>query len=114
MIKKLSETAREAGCAVVATLHQPRSASFALCDDLLLVAPGGRTVYMGPTSEALSWFTSLGHACPPSSNPAEFLLDLVSVDTGTAADEAEGRTRIARRGFQKAGMRYTREQRRFE
>lgn len=38
----------------------------------------------------------MGFRCPPSHNPAEFLLDLVSVDTGSAADEARGLRRVAR------------------
>lgn len=30
---------------------------------------GGRTVYLGPTSEALPYFEGLGIVCPPLVNP---------------------------------------------
>jgi hypothetical protein len=36
---------------------------------------------MGPTSDAVQYFAKLGYPCPAETNPAEFLLDLVSIDT---------------------------------
>ena len=46
---KLAELAVQSGCAVVASVHQPRSTSFARSHDLMLLVPGGSTAYMGPT-----------------------------------------------------------------
>jgi hypothetical protein len=43
----------------------------------LLVLSSGRTAFFGPASHALEHFTSLGYPCPPRTNPAEFILDLV-------------------------------------
>jgi hypothetical protein len=87
------------GLAVVAALHQPRSSSFDLLDDLLLLAPGGRAAYFGPRCEALRWFEGpecgLG-ACPPRTNPAEWLIDAVSIDTTSAEAEACSRARVTR------------------
>lgn len=38
---------------IVVVIHQPRYEIIEACDALLLLGKGGRTVYMGPTSDAL-------------------------------------------------------------
>lgn len=81
IVEKLGETAREERAAVVCVLHQPRSAIFEKLDDLMLLAAGGRVAYCGPAAKALGHFKALGHECPQYYNPAEFLIDLVAVDT---------------------------------
>ena len=43
----------------------------------------GRAVYIGARDGALPYFMRLGYHCPPQTNPAEFLVDLVSVDRTT-------------------------------
>ena len=47
---------------VVCTLHQPSQAVFSLFDTLLLLGQGGRVVYHGPVSQALTFFTSSPHS----------------------------------------------------
>ncbi len=82
MVGKLADLARSDNALVLAALHAPRSASFARCDDLLLLAPGGRAAFCGPAHTALAWFASAAagaHACPAHTNAAEFLIDLVSI-----------------------------------
>ncbi len=66
------------GINVVAVIHQPRYDIFQLFDDTLLLAKGGRTVYMGPTADALLYFESLGFECPAHVNPPDFFLDVIS------------------------------------
>ena len=44
------------GVTIVATLHQPRKEILALVDDVLLLAPGGRVVYYGPTNKLENYF----------------------------------------------------------
>lgn len=83
------------GRTVVASIHQPRSSVFASFDDLLLLADG-KVVYSGPAADALPHFQALGHACPPLTNPAEWLADLVAVDHSSPAAEAESGARVAR------------------
>lgn len=82
MVEKLVELAEKENACVVCTLHQPRSASFAKVHDLLLLASGGRVAYHGPSVDAVDYFKSIGHPCPDHYNPAEFLIDLVSIDVG--------------------------------
>ena len=56
-----------------------------------MLLASGRVVYEGEAKEAVDYFGALGHACPVHFNPADFFIDLISVDTN-AADKGE-RTR---------------------
>eukprot|EP00931_Biecheleriopsis_adriatica_P042003 TRINITY_DN23943_c0_g1_i1.p1 TRINITY_DN23943_c0_g1~~TRINITY_DN23943_c0_g1_i1.p1 ORF type:complete len:639 (+),score=121.00 TRINITY_DN23943_c0_g1_i1:30-1946(+) len=89
----LRELAVARRCAAMATLHQPRAAIWRMLDDALLLSPGGSVVYCGSASDILPYFSKLGHTCSLEGvNPAEFLIDLVSIDhesPGTAAQDCE-------------------------
>ncbi len=84
------------GHTVVASIHQPRGAIWALFDDVLLLSEGGLPLYAGPAAEAVAHLTAQGCACPPGSNPAEFLLDVAAVDYSSPEAEGESRQRVAR------------------
>ena len=43
----------------------------------MLVLWEGHVVYWGAAAGALEYFARLGYECPPRTNPAEFILDLV-------------------------------------
>jgi ABC-type multidrug transport system ATPase subunit len=76
-LKKLAGT----GMTIALVLHQPRYEIFAEFDDLLLLGKGGRTVYAGPTMQALPYLEqTVGLKCPDRTNPADFLLDVVGGD----------------------------------
>jgi hypothetical protein len=47
----------------------------------ILLAPGGKVVYIGDREKGLEYFANLGYKCPPETTPAEFLIDLVTIDT---------------------------------
>ncbi|KAJ1415484.1 P-loop containing nucleoside triphosphate hydrolase protein, partial [Ochromonadaceae sp. CCMP2298] len=76
----LHDLARREGIIVLCSMHQPRSSIWALFDDVMLLTPHGRVAYHGPQTAAIGYFASLGHPCPPHTNPAEHLIDLVSLD----------------------------------
>ena len=125
MVRVLKELSKSRNLAVVATLHQPRStflvttttttqpflvlfclsshllsyyyegSIFELLDDLLLLTPLGRPAYYGPRSQALEYFAGIGYVCPPFTNPAEFLIDLISFDNDNAAALEASQERIA-------------------
>ncbi len=65
-----------------------------MLDSVILLAPGGRVCYFGPTRSAVSYFTNLGYLCPVETNPAEFLLDLVSIDSEDPLAAGEDEARI--------------------
>lgn len=67
------------GCTVVVSIHQPRSSIFALLTGVYLLA-GGRPIFVGSTDDATAYFANLGHPMPEKFNPADFYVDLVSID----------------------------------
>jgi len=94
IVDLLAGLAHDSDCAVLCSLHQPRSASVDRIDDILLLSPGGRVVFEGEVAAALRHFEGLGHSCPSSYNPAEFLVDLVSVDTSSKEAEEASLVRV--------------------
>lgn len=80
---------------VIMTIHQARSDIFDTFDNILLLARGGHQVYSGRGSEMVPHFSSLGHECPTSTNPADFVLDAITVDLQEAGKEAESRSRVS-------------------
>ncbi|CDJ69935.1 ABC transporter, putative [Eimeria necatrix] len=77
-IRLLLRLARTGGRTVVCTVHQPRSQLFAMFDELMLLHRG-QIVFQGPATQCSSYFARLGLRCPPRFNPADFLLDLLTV-----------------------------------
>ena len=84
----------EEGRTVVMTLHQCRSDLFASFENVLLLARGGSSVYAGPVNEMLDYFAAQGHKCPIDTNPADFALDLITVDLQCEVREARSRHRV--------------------
>ncbi|CAB9504643.1 Putative white-brown complex homolog protein 30 [Seminavis robusta] len=78
------------------TLHQPRSSIWHMLDVLILMAPGGRVCYVGSCHDSVPYFASLGYNCPNETNPAEYFIDLVSVDTEDPLQAIIDRDRIDR------------------
>ena len=68
----------ELGVTVVAVIHQPRLDIFKSFDDLLLLAPGGKTVFAGPQAHVIDYFQGLGLEFSEGGNPADDVLDFVA------------------------------------
>jgi ABC-type multidrug transport system ATPase subunit len=66
------------GLTVVAVVHQPRAEIFRSVSDLLLLAPGGLTVYQGPQAAVVNHFVAAGLAFAADGNVADDLLDFVA------------------------------------
>lgn len=81
------------GRTIVTTIHQPRSSIFNMFD-MLMVLSAGRTMYFGPAKDAVGYFSSLQFPSPTTFNPADFFLDLVSVDPRDKEREADTIARI--------------------
>ncbi|KAL1892603.1 ATP-binding cassette transporter snq2 [Sporothrix stenoceras] len=77
-LRKLADV----GQAVLVTIHQPSAQLFAQFDTLLLLAKGGKTVYFGDIGDngatVKHYFGQYGAECPAESNPAEFMIDVVT------------------------------------
>eukprot|EP00922_Rhytidocystis_sp_ex-Travisia-forbesii_P053447 GHVS01079245.1.p1 GENE.GHVS01079245.1~~GHVS01079245.1.p1 ORF type:complete len:725 (+),score=74.38 GHVS01079245.1:117-2291(+) len=70
-----------AGRTIISTIHQPSTEVFEKFSKLLLLAEG-RVVYFGDRVGAIPWFIRLGHACPPYTNPADFLIEVLAIPSG--------------------------------
>ena len=92
----LRKVAVERNVAVVCTIHQPRSSLWSLFDDIMVFTTGGRLVYHGPRDGVLKYFKQQGLVVPPRTNVAEYLVDLVSLDSTSPASTQASAEQIAR------------------
>ncbi|KAI8628123.1 hypothetical protein F5Y19DRAFT_439705 [Xylariaceae sp. FL1651] len=95
IIEVLQGLAKE-GRTLVLTIHQARSDLFKSFGNVLLLARGGSPGYSGAAKDMLGYFSSLGYQCPQHTNPADFALDLITVDLQEEQREAESRERVGR------------------
>ena len=80
LIESLDKLA-QLGLTIAMVIHQPRYEVLLKIDDLLLLQKGGYPVYVGPTIDALPYFTNfLGRSCPERTTPADHFLDVISAD----------------------------------
>ncbi|KAK9244771.1 ABC-2 type transporter-domain-containing protein [Lipomyces tetrasporus] len=78
------------GQAILCTIHQPSAVLFQEFDRLLFLVKGGKTVYFGEIGEnsktLTTYFETNGaHPCPPTANPAEWMLEVVGAAPGSIA-----------------------------
>ncbi|KAF9871112.1 ABC drug exporter [Colletotrichum karsti] len=70
------------GIPIVCTIHQPSGVIFEMFDHVLLLAPGGNTVYFGETGdgceELVEYFAKYGENMDDNQNPAEFIISAVN------------------------------------
>eukprot|EP00930_Biecheleria_cincta_P002351 TRINITY_DN10335_c0_g3_i1.p1 TRINITY_DN10335_c0_g3~~TRINITY_DN10335_c0_g3_i1.p1 ORF type:complete len:802 (+),score=117.22 TRINITY_DN10335_c0_g3_i1:327-2408(+) len=66
------------GMSSIMVIHQPRYSLFTLFDDVILLGKGGRTVYLGPSASAKSYFESVGFRMPADENPSDWFMDIIS------------------------------------
>jgi ABC-type multidrug transport system ATPase subunit len=92
VVKTLQNLARR-GRTIIVTIHQPRSEIYSLFDNVVLLTRGS-PAYAGSAKECLPYFAKLGHEMPPFTNPAEYLIDLVSVDNRNEEAEAAAEQRV--------------------
>ncbi|XP_041420214.1 ATP-binding cassette sub-family G member 8-like [Xenopus laevis] len=79
---------------VLLSIHQPRSDIFQLFD-LVLLLSSGATIYSGTAKDMVEYFSSIGYPCPRYSNPADFYVDLTSIDQRNKEREAESLERTS-------------------
>ena len=89
VISSLREVARVSRTAILASIHQPSSSTFALFDLCLLLARG-RTVFQGPLPAMLDFFEYAGRPCPAHVNPSEHALDVTNTDFAAGKDPELG------------------------
>lgn len=82
------------GRTLILTIHQARSDLFKHFGNVLLLSRGGHPVYAGPGRTMLGYFGRHGYDCPKNTNPADFALDMITVDLQKEDVEAESRERV--------------------
>lgn len=92
VVKTLQNLART-GRTVIVTIHQPRSEIWSLFDNVILLTRGS-PAYAGSAKDCLEYFTKLGYEMPPFTNPAEHLIDVVSVDNRSEEAETVAEARV--------------------
>ncbi|XP_062934937.1 ATP-binding cassette sub-family G member 8 [Cynocephalus volans] len=92
LVKTLSRLAK-GNRLVLISLHQPRSDIFRLFD-LVLLMTSGTTIYLGAAQHMVQYFTTIGQPCPRYSNPADFYVDLTSIDRRSREQELATRERV--------------------
>ncbi|XP_009440676.2 ATP-binding cassette sub-family G member 8 isoform X4 [Pan troglodytes] len=85
LVKTLSRLAK-GNRLVLISLHQPRSDIFRLFD-LVLLMTSGTPIYLGAAQHTVQYFTAIGYPCPRYSNPADFYVDLTSIDRRSREQE---------------------------
>jgi ABC-type multidrug transport system ATPase subunit len=78
------------GHTIICTIHQPSSSIFKNFDKVMFLA-SGRLTYFGTPADSIKLFESFGYPCPPNYNPADMIIDLLSIESGK---EEESRERI--------------------
>ncbi|XP_064220114.1 ATP-binding cassette sub-family G member 8 isoform X2 [Aotus nancymaae] len=89
LVKTLSRLAK-GNRLVLISLHQPRSDIFRLFD-LVLLMTSGTPIYLGAAQHMVQYFTAIGYPCPRYSNPADFYVDLTSIDRRSREQEVATR-----------------------
>ena len=64
-----------------------------MLDDVMLLTEG-RCVYFGERISCLPTLRAAGYTCPPETNPAEFAIDVISVDASSQEKEIESCRRV--------------------
>jgi len=100
----IADAAKERNIPCICSIHQPRASIWKRIDSFILLAPGGKMIYMGDRDKAIVYFSRLGYKCPPETTPAEFFIDLVTIDTEDkdVADEDLKRIEYLATAFQQS------------
>jgi ABC-type multidrug transport system ATPase subunit len=76
----LGDLARKDGRTVISTIHQPNSDIFEMFDRLVLLARG-KIIYFNEAKYAVDYFGNIGFQCPDLSNPADFFMSMMSIES---------------------------------
>lgn len=75
----LKHIAHSTGITVAMVIHQPRYEIWAALDEVLFLAPGGRTVFLGNLAAVQGYFSDqLGFMPTARDNPADFYMDRIA------------------------------------
>jgi len=88
LCESLKKLAASGSCTVITTIHQPQSKIFNLFDELVILNKG-HVIYKGPRSEILDYYADAGIPCPQYTNPADHILDAITLVPGSNTDDIQ-------------------------
>jgi len=77
IVSLLKNLAIDDNMIVISSIHQPRSNIFQLFDRLVLLK-SGEIIFAGNTANVVPYFSSIGYDIPSMTNPADWLLDILT------------------------------------
>ena len=92
-VMKLFRELADDGNTIITAIHQPRASIYNMFDDITLLSEGS-VMYSGSKQDLLPYFKALGYPCPAQTNPAEYYIDIISIDYSTLETEKESRERV--------------------
>jgi ABC-type multidrug transport system ATPase subunit len=94
LCKSFQHLAKRLNKTIIMSIHQPRADIFKLFDTVLILSKG-RLCYGGSYENIFTHFSSLGFNIPETKvNPADYFVDVTSIDTRTRAKEIESTRRV--------------------
>ncbi|PIA15271.1 hypothetical protein COEREDRAFT_82231 [Coemansia reversa NRRL 1564] len=94
VVELIKQVTRERQIGAMMTIHQPSARIFNTFDKVILLSQGC-IVYFGPTATAIDYFAGIGYQCPMHENPADYFIDLMTLDFRTKEALADSRSRVA-------------------
>lgn len=79
VMETLKELANQ-GRTIVQTIHQPNSDIFEMFDRLMLLAQG-KVIYFNEARLAVDHFAAQGYKCPELSNPSDYFMSIMSIES---------------------------------
>ncbi|XP_072938739.1 ATP-binding cassette subfamily G member 4-like [Epargyreus clarus] len=76
------------GRTIICTIHQPSASLFSLFDRVYVLAKG-MCCYQGAAPLMVPYMSEVGHICPTTHNPADFVLETLLGDSEAAAHMSE-------------------------
>lgn len=77
---KLLKNLSQQGRTIIQTIHQPNSETFRCFDKLMLLAQG-QIIYFNDKDKAVDYFSKIGFPCPELSNPADYFMSIMSIES---------------------------------
>ena len=65
---------------IISTIHQPNSDIYEMFDRLRLIARG-KIIYFNEARFCVDYFSSIGFQCPELSNPADYFMTMMSIES---------------------------------
>ncbi|KAG5191975.1 ABC-2 type transporter-domain-containing protein [Tribonema minus] len=89
IVSTMKKASRTFGGTIVVALLQPQPEVYALFDQVVVMADGGRIIYQGEQKGVLPYFESIGFKCPPRKDEADFVVEVTAENGTLYADQTE-------------------------